>query len=211
MSDSALTMTDSIVSANTATSAAGGICINTPATVNLTNVTISGNTATTLYGGGVYILGGGIANLTNVTISGNTAPDAGGVLTAGAGMTNILYSTIANNHKTSGTVGGVHNYATMNIRNSIVAGNDGDECGINGFTQPSDHPSTNPLLGPLANNGGPTQTHALLSGSPAIDAGTNIDCPSKDQRGLSRPQGAYCDIGAYEYAIYKLFLPLLLR
>jgi hypothetical protein len=58
---------------------------------------------------------------------------------------------------------------------------------------------SNPLLGPLQNNGGPTQTHALLAGSPAIDAVTSgCPPPPTDQRGVLRPQGAACDIGAYE-------------
>jgi len=60
---------------------------------------------------------------------------------------------------------------------------------------------TNPLLGPLQNNGGQTQTHALLTGSPAIDAGTNTGCPTTDQRGIARPQGATCDIGAFEFGV----------
>ena len=55
-----------------------------------------------------------------------------------------------------------------------------------------------PLLGPLADNGGPTQTHALLAGSPAIDHSDNLTCPPTDQRGVSRPQGPACDTGAYE-------------
>jgi hypothetical protein len=55
------------------------------------------------------------------------------------------------------------------------------------------------MLGPLADNGGPTQTHALLPGSPAIDAGDNTACPATDQRGVTRPLGAACDIGAYEF------------
>src|SRR3970282_626777 len=61
--------------------------------------------------------------------------------------------------------------------------------------------STPAGLGPLANNGGPPQTHALLAGSPAIDAGSP-DCPppATDQRGVARPQGPACDIGAYERA-----------
>ncbi|WP_345309022.1 choice-of-anchor Q domain-containing protein [Candidatus Villigracilis saccharophilus] len=65
--------------------------------------------------------------------------------------------------------------------------------GVNGNIIGSD-----PLLGPLANNGGPTQTMALLSGSPAINAGDDADCEATDQRGVTRPQGSHCDIGAYE-------------
>lgn len=54
------------------------------------------------------------------------------------------------------------------------------------------------LIGPLSNNGGPTFTHALLPGSPAIDMADNALCPATDQRGVVRPQGPTCDIGAYE-------------
>ena len=59
--------------------------------------------------------------------------------------------------------------------------------------------SADPLLGSLQDNGGFTQTMALLPGSPAIDAGDNANCPATDQRGVTRPQGSGCDIGAYEY------------
>ena len=58
--------------------------------------------------------------------------------------------------------------------------------------------NADPLLGPLQDNGGPTQTHALLAGSPAIDAALLANCPATDQRGVSRPQGPGCDIGAFE-------------
>jgi hypothetical protein len=54
------------------------------------------------------------------------------------------------------------------------------------------------LIGPLADNGGPTWTHSLLSGSPAIDWGNDALCPTTDQRGVTRPQGAHCDTGSYE-------------
>ena len=54
-----------------------------------------------------------------------------------------------------------------------------------------------PLLGPLQNNGGPTETHALLPDSPAIDAGADTACPAADQRGVARPLGSACDIGAF--------------
>jgi len=61
-----------------------------------------------------------------------------------------------------------------------------------------------PLLGPLADNGGPNKTMALQPGSPAIDAGNNATCPTTDQRGINRPQGSDCDIGAFEL-VTKLY------
>ena len=67
-----------------------------------------------------------------------------------------------------------------------------------------------PLLLPLADNGGSTHTMALGDGSPAIDAGDDAACEATDQRGLSRPQGTHCDIGAYELELYTVYLPLLL-
>jgi hypothetical protein len=75
-------------------------------------------------------------------------------------------------------------------------------CGLAG---PGDLNNTNPNLGPLADNGGPTRTHILPAGSPAVDAGSNVGCPGTDQRGFLRPVdanadgSAICDIGAYEF------------
>ena len=113
----------------------------------------------------------------------------------------------------------------MAVKNSIVAGNTGANCsgsptslGYNledtntcGFNQTADQNNTDPQIGPLADNGGPTQTHALLAGSPAIDAGDDTVCVAPnndtDQRGESRPVdyegdavGPFCDIGAFEAA-----------
>ncbi len=105
--------------------------------------------------------------------------------------------------------------------NTIVANNLGANCVFHGqtlmvtfggnldsdntcklATAQLDTIGVNPLLGPLQNNGGPTQTHALLKGSPAIDAGSSTSpfapCPAVDQRGFLRPMGMECDIGAYE-------------
>src|SRR5262249_31184738 len=81
----------------------------------------------------------------------------------------------------------------------VSAGHNLSSDGSCGFTAPGDLNNTDPMLGPLTNNGGPTETHALLAGSPAIDAGSG-DCPpaGADQRGIVRAQGAACDIGAYE-------------
>jgi hypothetical protein len=72
---------------------------------------------------------------------------------------------------------------------------------------------SDPLLGPLQNNGGPTKTHALLPGSPAIDAGNDAVCAADpvnglDQRGVARPQGASCDIGAYEAIVPTVNFPV---
>ena len=104
----------------------------------------------------------------------------------------------------------------MTLKNTIVAnsapdddcagnlvtsnGSNIDSDGTCSLVAAGDLPNTNPQLGPLADNGGPTQTLALLAGSPAIDAGSG-DCPppATDQRGVTRPQGAACDIGAYEF------------
>ena len=66
------------------------------------------------------------------------------------------------------------------------------------FSSASSRGTLDPLLGPLADNGGPTPTMALLPGSPAIDAGDDSACPPTDQRGVARPQGLACDIGAFE-------------
>jgi hypothetical protein len=68
------------------------------------------------------------------------------------------------------------------------------------FTAPSSVNNTDPLLGPLGDNGGPTPTMALLPMSPVIDAGDDSVCPPTDQRGVPRPQGLACDIGAFELA-----------
>jgi hypothetical protein len=73
---------------------------------------------------------------------------------------------------------------------------DGDSCGLTG---PGDKKSTAIALGPLAFNGGPTRTHAIFESGPAFDAG--FGCPSTDQRGVARPTGTGCDIGAYEIAV----------
>jgi hypothetical protein len=75
-----------------------------------------------------------------------------------------------------------------------------------------DMTNTNRLLGPRQDNGGPTPTHALRSGSPAINAGTNAGCPATDQRVVPRPQGGNCDSGAYEFVFTDtLYLPLVMR
>ncbi len=150
-------------------------------TAVLTNVTISGN-----YRG--VAIGGGTATLTNVTVANNLAGISGGPMTLK--NTILANSTTGINCEGSGPI--------------TSAGNNLDSGNTCGFSGPGDLNNTDPILGPLANNGGPTKTHALPVGSPAIDAGTNTGCPSTDQRGLPRPRdgdgngSSICDMGAFE-------------
>ncbi|MEW5988836.1 MAG: right-handed parallel beta-helix repeat-containing protein, partial [Chloroflexota bacterium] len=200
--------------------------------------TIEGNTATTgstSYGGGIDA--GGTLTLTNSTVSANQANQGGGINFSSCGAVVLTNSTIANNTATSG--GGIQDQqyygGSLTLKNSVVADNSGGNCvnfgevhsaGYNldsgntcGFTNPGDLINTDPLLGPLQDNGGPTWTHALLEGSPAVDAADNVGCPTIDQRGISRPQdgdgdgSAVCDIGAFEHppTAHQLHLPAVMN
>jgi hypothetical protein len=198
-------LTDVTVSGNSA-SHGGGIDNDVGSTLNLTNVTVSGNTGS-LSGGGIENMG--TATLTNVTISGNTAGTGNGI--ENQGVLTLLNVT------SSGTLDG----AADSIRNTIVAGSCtgggcmGGACTTEdhdldtgtgcGFADASDLSSTNPDLGPLQDNGGPTFTQALAGGSPAIDAAGGCPPPGTDQRGVIRPVDgngdsvAVCDLGAFEF------------
>ena len=206
-SNRSATLTNSTISNNTSNSNGGGIMVR-GGTLNLISSTIAGNTAR---------LGGGIFNdrqtvtLTNSTVSGNTGLfGVGGIYNDGGGTLHVANSTISAN------VGlGLLSDGNVEFVNTIIANSPlGPDCG-GGFTSlghnldsdgtcnltdPTDLPNTDPLLGPLQDNGGPTLTHALLPGSPAIDAGDDDAAPTTDQRGVPRPQGETSDIGAYEVA-----------
>ena len=200
-----MTITNSTISGNTATNG-GGIFNNNNSTLTMTNCTVSGNSATTL-GGGILNNGtGSTANIRFVTIAGNSASSGGGISNNTGGTVNIKNSIVANS--TSG--GDCSNAGTLNVAGKNLT-TDGTCPGLDMV------PSTGTgglNLGPLQDNGGPTQTHALLPGSVAIDAApdctdvfVNPDRPkvgapkalvTTDQRGVGRPQGSACDVGAYE-------------
>jgi hypothetical protein len=180
-----LTLTNSAIRNNAAPIDNGGGIYNAAgASATLTNVTISGNTSG-VRGGGVY--NGGTMTLSNVTLGNNSAPTGGGILNAG---TLTLRNTIVANSPAGGNCSGTLTSLGHNLSSDTTC--------TASFAQVGDLNNVNPLLGPLADNGGGTPTQALLPGSPAIDAGDPITCPATDQRGISRPQGAACDIGAYE-------------
>jgi uncharacterized repeat protein (TIGR01451 family) len=184
----------------------GGAIVNS-GTLSVNRCTLSGNSADG-NGGGLY--NGASVTLTNSTLSGNTATTFGGGLYNGVTAT-LLHATLALNSGTGG--GGIANAGTATLQSTLLSANTIDNCsgtiGSNGtnldsgtscaFAAAGDLSATDPLLGALADNGGPTLTHALLSGSPAIDAAANAGCTAlgQDQRGVPRPADG-CDIGAFE-------------
>jgi len=208
-----VTLTRSTVSGNTA-GIAGGIfnqnphVIGLPGEVTITNSTISGNTAGAT--GGIENEGG-VVTITNSTISGNKVTSDLAVLAVG-GIANfgqvdmkntIIAGNLAPRIPDCNNIDAVSNVVIGQI-NSLGHNLVGDNTGCNFTPATGDQIGTaanpvNPLLGQLADNGGPTPTQSLLQGSPAIDTGDNVGCPPTDQRGVSRPQGAACDIGAFEF------------
>lgn len=225
--DGNLTVINSTFRNNSTTGPGGAIHNNYGLTVNVSNSTFVNNSAQS--GGAIYlsqsIFSNDVSsNMVNNTFVGNQANTSSGI--GGAIYSNIDNSsmngnafflsnnTFSENGAYSG--GNLYNLGSMSFHNNIFANNtSGGDCysmgsiypivvyGLNNLIEDGvscsqgTFISGDPLLGPLADNGGPTQTMALLPGSPAIDAGTT--CVFEDQRGVFRPQGNYCDIGAYEY------------
>ncbi len=192
----------------------GGALYN-PGSATISHSTLNNNTASNGLGGGAY--NDGVLNLINSTMSANWAVIGGAIFNDGP--LNINNSTLNLNGATSGSGGGIRNNsasAFLNFSNSIIA-NESDnssDCtaasttiGLNFHNFIGDNTCTpaysgNPMLGPLADNGGESWTHALLTGSSAIDNGDNGSCEADDQRGVARPQGSSCDIGAFELIVY---------
>ncbi len=162
-----------------------------------TNDTVFGNSASAPGGsanGGGYFNQGGVVTLAYVTISSNSADGSlgvGGGINATNGSLLLLDSIVADNPS------GSDFYASFG---AITDGGDNISSDISfPFSAPGSMNNTDPELGVLGNYGGPTQTIPLLMGSPAIDAGGAGGCPATDQRGVPRPFGGACDIGAFEY------------
>jgi hypothetical protein len=164
-----------------------GLLVGGAAEVTATNSTISRNG-----GSGVSMLGAATVHLRNATVAENGAGGAAQVTTSDTGRTTFL-NTIVSGTGTMCSIaqGGKHISQGFNIASD-------SSCTFNAG---GDRPNTDAQLGPLQNNGGPTRTHALLPGSPAIDLGTGVGCPTIDQRGAGRPLGASCDVGAFEFGV----------
>jgi beta-glucanase (GH16 family) len=218
-----LNLVDSTVSDNKAAWSGGGVYAFFGTTTNIVRSTISGNLSNDV-GGGIRSLGN--TTLTNSTVSGNTATGwHGGAIFQTDGNLALSSSTVANNVGPDwapsaifiGQFGGGF-VPTLTLANTIFTGNQWYACErfasgtaanvISGGHNVVQDGSCNPVasdqivwdarIGPLGDNGGPTPTHALLAGSPAIDAGEDAACPATDQRGVARPQGAHCDVGSFE-------------
>lgn len=218
-----LTLEHVNASNNIAEFSGGGINIYT-GTITITSSLLTNNQA--LYGAGVNNQSG-VLSIKNSTLSNNYAEYDGGGL-YDQGTTSIVNSTLAYN--AAGYFGGgLRSNIPITIINSIIAHNVGSDCYVmaveGGHNISSDDTcqfdpanssmfNTDPRLGVLQDNGGPTRTFALLVDSPAIDAGDNTQCLHIDQRNIPRPQDGnrdgslVCDIGAYELLPWQIFLPM---
>jgi len=196
-----LHMAGCTVSGNTADVEGGGI--DNIGTLDMTNCTISGNVvpgnaSEDNNGGGIY--NHGEAVLINVTIANNRVTYAG---SRGGGFANDNTETIsfkncivANN--TAGNASNNNGYDAGSGTGINSLGYNIDSENSCYFDEPTDQRNTDPLLGPLQNNGGPTSTCTIPDNSPAFNKGTGDGAPATDQRGIARPQAGAYDIGAFE-------------
>lgn len=202
-----VTVSDNSIPAES--SRGGGIYVSTSATATIINSTVSGNQlsgSSISFGGGIYINPNGTLNLTNSTVSGNSVSSSG--VSAGGGIVNeggslMLQDSTISNNSAAGSGGGLINSGggmTMAV-NSIISGNNASASvdlsgALTTDTNNRIGDFQNVRLAPLGFYGGATETHALLSGSTAINAGTSTNAPTTDQRGAARIGNV--DIGAFE-------------
>jgi uncharacterized repeat protein (TIGR01451 family) len=210
ISSGTVNLTRSTVSGNTSGKGGG---FWSGGNLNLTNSTVSGNSATAGIGGGIWV-GTGTLTIVNSTITGNSSAMHGGGIfdnsadwhTAGIidispnDITSLVNTIIAGN--TAMEAPDCYGGPVTSLGNNLL----GRDSFCNYSSAAGDLVGTfgspiYPSLGSLADNGGPTFTHPLLTGSPAIDAGGDSAAPPIDQRGVARPQGSASDIGAFELEV----------
>jgi predicted outer membrane repeat protein len=229
-----LTVRNTTISGNTGESG-GGVQLGAASSDEAVfqNSTISGNTASDE--GGAFYVNSGELTLVQTTVTGNIATTTGGIYSANAGATSLDAGKTPAEQAKQAAAGGVTPQQVpdnLNLIGTILAGNTGNDLfgigspgqvlslnsllgTVGAGTVVHDQGGTltgvNPLLGPLANNGGPTQTHALTLGSPAINAGPNpvpaFPGNAFDQRGpgFARVNSGRVDIGAYEFLLVAAF------
>jgi len=197
-----LAMSDSTISGNIASNRGGGIYnSDNLVTFALSNSTISGNEAR--FGAGVFNIAGAQFAISSTTITANDASNRGGGIRSEGGLVDLKNTIVAGNLGTDPDIqsaGGSFNSSGHNLIGNRGTAN-GFINGVNGDQVGSSSAPINARLGPLAENGGPTKTHAISSQSPALDAGDNNGAPATDQRGMPRPVGPAVDIGAYELSM----------
>ena len=179
----------------------GAFMITNAPTMSATNVTFTGNVARSTAGG--IVEAGGLSfgsnspviTLTNATLSANTVSGGealGGDAALGGTNTHVENTVVSAGLGAPGSENCIGSPLSLGHNLDSL-----DECSFHGS---GDLINTDPKLGPLADNGGPVATMGLLGGSPAIDAGASAGCPATDARGVLRPVGLACDIGAFEVA-----------
>ncbi len=220
-----MTLTNCAITGDTAVHGAGGGVVNN-GTLTLTNCDLSKDGVGS-YGNGGALANYASATLTNCTVSGNSVGqqaflgNGGGVQNSAVGTVTFIDCTLSGNNANKG--GGLYNLGTATLTNTIVAGNGNYPGGPSDIGGSKNVSGTYNLIGtggsggltngfgnnivgvssagldPLGSYGGPTQTMALLPGSPAIGKGTSVSGVTTDQRGMAR--GASVDIGAYQYSL----------
>ena len=230
--DGVLTMTNSIVGNNRSDNTAAGMLNFGRATI-AQSLFINNEVGPTYYGGGLH--NQGELSLANVTLAFNKGGASTAVSNSASGTITLTHVTIAHNERThpeATTASAVTNYGIIRVRNSIIAHNganeqcDGDNpfdsFGHNleshdscYFNQSDDQVHTDPLLlqtlTPTTGTPNWVSTIPFAAHSPARDAATADYCLPTDARGVARPHGSACDIGAYEFNVYRVLLPLVVR
>jgi predicted outer membrane repeat protein len=219
-------VSNSTFSDNDTNRSGGGIFNYGGGSLHISASTFSGNSAT---GAGGGISSTGTTTVSNSTLHGNSAGYAGGGICnwgplGPATALTVTNSTLSDNSSANG--GGIYNHPdnTLTLMNSIVANSSaGNNClgpiaGAGNLSYPDAScpgSNANPMLGPLRDNGGPTLTMEPDLASPAINSGDETICQSdpvngRDQRGVTRPVGPYCDIGAVEvdYLPHRKWFPV---
>jgi hypothetical protein len=184
---------NSTIDSNASEGRAGGLATFNPLAVS--NSTFSHNVAQDGRGGGLFLRWPSTLEASNSTFSANSATEGGGIW-LGAATSDLRSCILYGNSAQPGQFADLQdNVALVLSGNNNLVGESGGN-----ITLPPDTRHDNPLLGPLSSNGGPTRTHALLRGSPAVDAGSNDNALAFDQRGTAFPRifGTAPDIGSFE-------------